>query len=97
MAMKKKVPDRSPFMVLGRDIGTGTGWDVIEFSQIVIYDFEPGPNVNIPKGDLSVEFDNGCFHQYDDFGVPSWSADMVTMLKDLPLSIKRGREGEDMS
>lgn len=92
MSRKKKVLDRSPFTVLGRDIGTGTGWDVIEFIQIVIYDFEPGAGVHLPKGDLSVEYDNGCFHIYDDKGMISWSSDMVTTLKDLPLSPKRGLE-----
>lgn len=91
---KKKVPsDRYPFTVLGRDIGTGSGWDQIDMVQIVIYDFIPSFGVDLPRGDLSVEYDNGYFKMYDDdVGEVTWSADMVERLRDVSLSHPAGYE-----
>lgn len=49
MKMEEK---RDACRVIGRDIGTGTGWDDLDQEVIIIYDFIPAKNVDLPSGTL---------------------------------------------
>lgn len=60
--------DRMDWTVLGRVIGTGTGWDQQDTNVIIIYDFIPAEGIPLPSGDLSFDSELGYFQTYDDEG-----------------------------
>jgi len=72
---------RVEFTVLGRIIGTGTGWDEMDNCHLIIYDFQPGERFpHIPEGDLGVNFNAGTFEYHDDQGNMIASYDIVKEL-----------------
>jgi len=82
------------FHILGRKIGTYTGWDQSDPFTIQIYDFVPVEEVNLPAVDLmTFSLDNGKVEWFDN--VPdsdekfNWKAhyhwrDLVDIVKDVP-------------
>jgi hypothetical protein len=75
--------ERVPWIVLGREIGTGTGWDG-ELDSFTIYNFKPEHEVKLPEGDLHIDFIKGLFLQYTDDGEETFQADMIEILMTLP-------------
>lgn len=72
--------ERVTFKVLGRNIGTATGWDEIGNQDIMLYDFIPNSRFNLPRGDLGVLFEAGLFETYDDDGTVTSTQDMIEVL-----------------
>ena len=76
---------RSTFVFLGRQIGTYAGWDGDE-SCFVLYEFQPIKGLQtIPTGDLEVDWAKGLFAHYTDNGELTWSSDIITLMRDLPI------------
>jgi hypothetical protein len=75
--------DLVEWTVLGRVIGTATGWDDIDGSDFILYDFVPTSEVDLPSGELCVLLEKGLFEMYDDAGDVKFSADIVTTLRDI--------------
>lgn len=56
-----------PFMMLGRHIGTFTGWDHGDTFEIQVYDFKPIEGVDLPEEEcLSFSLETGKAWWYDD-------------------------------
>lgn len=71
--------------ILGRHVGTSTGWDQGDTFAIVLYDFKPAEGIDIPAGDLNVDYDTGKMSIWKDDGSgKTWEADMITVLAKLP-------------
>jgi hypothetical protein len=47
--------DRTTVTILGRTLGTASGWDGDPGECIVLYDFEPLTGIDLPKGDLTFD------------------------------------------
>lgn len=45
--------------VLGRTIGTASGWDQVDDEILFFYDFVPNAKVMLPSGDLQWDYLNG--------------------------------------
>jgi hypothetical protein len=80
--------ERVDVVVLGRKIGTETGWDVLDETMYVFYDFKPVEDLKhrFPEniGDLIVDYGSGMFKVCDNEGKVIWSRDMIEALKDFP-------------
>lgn len=74
--------DRVDWTVLGRIIGSASGWDQADTFVMNIYDFEPAANVPLEATEcLFIDFENGKVEAYnDDTGKPSWSKDLIESL-----------------
>lgn len=72
--------DRVEFTILGRVIGTGTGWDKMEECHILIYDFESVEEYALPNGDLSVDFNEGKFEYHNEDGDVLNSFDIIQVM-----------------
>jgi hypothetical protein len=55
--MSKK--DRAEWAILGRVIGTASGWNQGDTFALNLYDFEPAPDVPLPKGTPFICFESG--------------------------------------
>lgn len=84
MAESAKKDKRYDESVLGRHIGTMTGWDQADDFAILLLDFEPAVGVSIPAGDIVINFDTGKVETYNDDGDVTFEADIIDVLKDLP-------------
>lgn len=69
---------RCEWTIMGRVVGTGTGWDQMDTSEIIIYDFVPAEGVDLPVGDLGFNSENGIFYVGDS------QMDAVTVLIGVP-------------
>ena len=80
MAAKIKVT------ILGRVIGTASGWDEVGDQCLSFYDFAPAKNVDLQKcSSISVSFDSGVIEGYDDKGESViFSKDAVDIIKSIP-------------
>lgn len=78
--MTKKKDARLPWTVLGREIGTATGWDQADTFVMQLYDFQPAENVDLPAGTLCINFESGVAETYDDDGKVLISKDIVLAL-----------------
>ena len=77
---------RTAWNVLGRKIGTATGWDEVDTFILQLYDFEPANNVDLPKATLRINFENGKVETYDDEGKVLTSHDLLTSLNNVERS-----------
>lgn len=77
--------EKSDAVVLGRKIGTFEDWDDLETNAMVLYGFEPLAGVNIPAGDINILYDEGIVEVCDDQGETTFSADIVQIVKGLPV------------
>jgi hypothetical protein len=84
--------ERTRCEVLGRDIGSYTGWDQPDTFTIQFIEFEPREGVNIPAGTLYIEFETGAYEVFDSKGDSVASGDIVNAIKDIkppePTSIR---------
>lgn len=71
----------SPLVILGRTIGTFTGWDQGDTLAFDYYGFKPVEGLPIPACDLNVDYDNGYFSHYNDAGNKLGEWDIVTCLQ----------------
>ena len=73
--------ERYDIILLGRIIGTATGWDrdedILNFYEIVPID---SLKDQLPEGDLTVDFECGIFSYHDDEGVVTKTVDMLSVL-----------------
>lgn len=76
--------DRLEFRVLGRVLGTASGWDALGDNDYILYDYIPAEKIALQKGDLSVLFEQGLFTYNDDEGEVTFSADIIEILKEIP-------------
>lgn len=70
--------------ILGRVIGTASGWDSLDQESMAFYYFDPVEGVDIPASEcLGVLFEEGRFVTYDEEGKETWSADIISVLRDV--------------
>ncbi len=64
---------RKPFHVLGREIGTYTGWDQADTFAIQIYNFEPAEEIDLPfTANLTIDFGTGKVTWFDEVTPPDY-------------------------
>ena len=68
---------RLPWTLLGRDIGTATGWDQADTFVMQLYDFKPAHGIDLPSGTISVNFETGLVESYDEEGRTIEAKDIV--------------------
>ena len=71
--------ERKPLIVMGRRIGTYTGWDGDD-EECVYYGFRYHSGVNLPTSDLSVNYKLGQFRVYDEQGTLTFQCDAIPIL-----------------
>lgn len=72
---------REPCSILGRYIGTATGWDQTDDWALCFYYFEPYEGFHATKAEtLNVDFEKGVIQSIDDEGVIIYEADMLETL-----------------
>lgn len=72
--------ERLPWNLLGREIGTATGWDQADTFIVQLYDFVPASGVDLPEGTLTIDFESGDAMTHDDEGNVTASKDLVSAL-----------------
>jgi len=75
--------DRTPLIILGRVVGTHTGWDQVSDSGLLFYGFEPDDAVDLPPGDLFFDYHAGTYAVHDDEGAVVFGGDIVVPLATL--------------
>lgn len=65
--------------VLGRVIGTSTGWEQADTFALILYGFEPADNVDLPAGDPCINFETGKIEYWNESGVEH-SFDLLNVL-----------------
>jgi len=75
--------DLFDFEVLGRLFGKASGYDIVDTFEVIYYGFVPAGGVDLPKGDLSVNFVTGRAAQYNNEGVRVFERDIVDILKNV--------------
>lgn len=72
---------RIDFTVLGRKVGSATGWDQADTFCMSLYDFEPAAGVNLPEAEfMNFNFETGTAETFDEDGDVTFTADLVTVL-----------------
>ena len=62
--------ERIDVVILGRMIGTATGWDQSDDFSMIFYDFEPKDDVEIPTASsINIDFVSGKVEAYHETGV----------------------------
>ena len=70
--------------ILGRTIGTASGWDQSDTFVMMLYDFKPSAGIDLPSGTLCINFESGIAETYDDEGQTLIARDIVATLSRLP-------------
>lgn len=71
--------------VMGRALGTASGWDRIDDDILFFYDFKPSIDALKPLGGgFAVDLERGLFIRYDDDGAEAAVLDAVPILAGLP-------------
>jgi hypothetical protein len=71
---------RLTWTLLGREIGTATGWDQADTFVMQLYDFKPHAGIDLPCGTISINFETGLAESWNDDGQVIQSADIVKAL-----------------
>lgn len=81
--------ERLDWIVLGRLIGTATGWDQADTFVIMLYDFEPveALALDLPSGGVNIDFESGKLETYDEHGDTLVSVDLVSAIAHLPVTV----------
>lgn len=69
--------------ILGRNLGTASGWDGEPFETIWFYDFEPSEGIDLQKGQLQVNFQTGEIGIADDGGEVQLPLDIISFLSEV--------------
>ena len=92
--------EKLDFMILGRKIGTYTGWDQTDAFSILVYDFEPIEGVDLPaREDITFSFETGQASWWEDvpegdlgenfdWSVHEHSVDFLPLIQHVPLENK---------
>ncbi len=83
-ASSLKTKTAEDWIILGRVIGTATGWDQSDTFSIMLYDFHPADNVSIAGGDVLIEFEKGLWEVYDGNGTVIRQGDLIEALRNAP-------------
>lgn len=72
-------------IILGRLLGTASGWDGADDPAVAYYDFEPEAGVRLQAGSF-VEFslDTGNVVYYNEDGDKTVTVDLVSLCQDIP-------------
>lgn len=71
--------DRIDVIIMGRKLGTATGYD-LEGTGLVFYDFFSDDGIDLPSGDTWFLFDKGIAGVYDNNGIMEAATDLVPVL-----------------
>jgi len=83
--MSQDTNERNDCIILGRNIGTTTGWDGDEDTVLILlYEFQPAAGIDLPPGDLTIDFDSGLAETHDEDGNVLISKDIVIVLANVP-------------
>ena len=81
MVSKRNMSKQIEWTVLGRIIGTATGWDQADTFVMNLYGFVPAPDVPLDSSEcVFIDFEHGKIEAYDDFGQAIWSKDLIEAL-----------------
>jgi hypothetical protein len=73
--------ERIEWTVLGRVVGTGTGWDLADTFAMQVYDFEPAVGIDLPASEFMLfDFEKGVAETFDEDGKVTSSSDLVRVL-----------------
>lgn len=75
---------KNNLIILGRMIGTHTGWDHVDTASFIFYDFEPVSEFNgslIAQGSIYVDYDLGKIEAYDDDGKVTYTIDIIEAIQ----------------
>ncbi len=73
-------------IILGRKIGTCTGWDEYETDVFGFYDVNCKlPNMPIDNKDISIDYKKGILEIWSDVEENIITYDLVSVLKDVPI------------
>lgn len=81
----RKEDERFPFYVLGRAIGTTTGWDG-DMETFTLYNFIPHAGVKFPEGDITICYPYGVVETYDEEGNCCTADDIIPLIQNIPPS-----------
>ena len=93
--MSKRSNDYMDFHILGRKIGTYTGWDAADTFAIQVYDFVPAEGINLPASEcMTFYLDSGKAEWFDRVENSKWEEgewkkhyhwrDFLDIIKNLP-------------
>jgi hypothetical protein len=66
--------------ILGRIIGTATGWDQGDTFAMNLYNFIPADGIALPPGEPFIDFETGKVEYFDSEGNITQSFDIVKIL-----------------
>ncbi len=72
--------------VLGRHIGSADSIEEGDDFVAVLLEFEPAPDIDLPAGDLIVDYSAGSFETFDAEGKISFKTDIFGVLKNTSLA-----------
>lgn len=73
--------ERFDVTVLGEVIGTASGWDGMDYLEVLFYNFEPSNKISgLDGGDVCVNYNNGKFEYYNDEGLVEYSVSIVSVI-----------------
>ena len=75
--------ERFAWVALGRTVGDVGGWDQLDIFVFMIYDFHPAPGIDIPPGDVTLDFAAGMWATYTTDGIITACGDLIEALKDI--------------
>lgn len=75
--------ERLDWELMGRLIGTATGWDQHDTWIMMLYDFEPLEGLALPSGDVTFDFERGTATTYNDDGVATDVVDFLDAISHL--------------
>ena len=76
---------RDDYTILGRVIGSASGWDMNDVSTIILHDFQPREGLALPAGDVTVSLESGLASSWDDSGNIIAEVDIVAALSGTPI------------
>lgn len=76
--------DRDEWKILGRNLGTATGWDQTNMISLVAYDFIPHCGIPLDAGVVTFDLERGYATYYGDDGNEIKTIDLITALANIP-------------
>lgn len=88
--------ERYPVTLLGRLVGSATGWDQIDTFQVSLYDFIPAEGINLPKTEfLTIDYESGKASTFNEAGERVFEADLISVLQDTVRTIPAYKDTEN--
>lgn len=82
--MESKKP-RQDLHVLGRKLGTHTGWDSDGEFNLAFFNFEPAEGIQLKAGDIYVDLEHGLIGEaYAPEWIPCNQVDLIDFLSKIP-------------